>query len=35
MLQLSSEKDKLHMEKEDHIALASAIAKIIRDNYPK
>ena len=29
----ASEKDKLHMEKEVHRALASAIAKVIRDYY--
>ena len=29
----ASEKDKLHMEKGDHRALASAIAKVIRDYY--
>ncbi len=30
----ASENDKLHMEKEDHLALASALAKVIRDSFP-
>lgn len=30
----ASENDKLHMEKEAHLALASALAKLIRDNFP-
>ena len=31
----ASERDKLHMEKEDHRALAEALAAMIRDSYSK
>lgn len=31
----ASDQDKLHMEKQDHLALASAITKIIREQYSK
>ena len=31
----ASERDKLHMEKEDHRALAETLATMIRDSYSK